>query len=88
MLRSGTAMKPRLTMVLSALVFRRGALALSLCVAGVATSGYAVVAIADTAASAVIGVGGLVVDAAVGTVRIGGKVVGAGAGYGAGFFCR
>ena len=48
LLRSGTAMKPRLTMVLSALVFRRGALALSLCVAGVATSGYAVVAIADT----------------------------------------
>ena len=42
-------------------------------------SGCAVVAIADTAASAVIGVGGLVVDAAVGTVRIGGKVVGAGA---------
>jgi hypothetical protein len=42
-------------------------------------SGCAVIAIADTAASAVIGVGGLVVDAAVGTVRIGGKVVGAGA---------
>ena len=60
-------------------VFRRSALALALGVAGVATSGCAVVAIADTAASAVIGVGGLVVDAAVGTVRIGGKVVGAGA---------
>jgi hypothetical protein len=42
-------------------------------------SGCAVVAVADTAASAVIGVGGLVVDAAVGTVRIGGKVIGAGA---------
>ncbi len=42
-------------------------------------SGCAVVAVVDTAASAVIGVGGLVVDAAVGTVRIGGKVVGAGA---------
>lgn len=41
-------------------------------------SGCAVVAIADTAASAVIGVGGLVVDGAVGTVRIGGKIVGAG----------
>ena len=41
--------------------------------------GCAVVAVVDTAASAVIGVGGLVVDAAVGTVRIGGKVVGAGA---------
>ena len=42
-------------------------------------SGCAVVAVVDTAASAVIGVGGLVVGAAVGTVRIGGKVVGAGA---------
>ena len=42
-------------------------------------SGCAVVAVVDTAASAVIGVGGLVVDAAVGTVRMGGKVVGAGA---------
>jgi hypothetical protein len=42
-------------------------------------SGCAVVAVVDTAASAVVGVGGLVVDAAVGTVRIGGKVVGAGA---------
>ena len=42
-------------------------------------SGCAVVAVADTAASAVIGVGGLVVDAAGGTVRIGGKVIGAGA---------
>jgi hypothetical protein len=51
-----------------------GALALTLTV-----SGCAVIAIADTAAAVVIGVGGLVVDAAVGTVRIGGKVVGAGA---------
>lgn len=58
---------------------RRSALVLALCLAGAATSGCAVVAIADTAASAVIGVGGLVVDAAVGTVRIGGKIVGAGA---------
>ncbi|MEX1168069.1 MAG: hypothetical protein WEK74_14615 [Hydrogenophaga sp.] len=42
-------------------------------------SGCAVVAVVDTAASVVIGVGGLAVDAAVGTVRIGGKIVGAGA---------
>lgn len=41
--------------------------------------GCAVVAVADVAASAVIGVGGLAVDAAVGTVRIGGKLIGAGA---------
>lgn len=41
--------------------------------------GCAVVAVADVAASAVVGVAGLAVDAAVGTVRIGGKIVGAGA---------
>lgn len=72
-------MKSRLLGFSFASLFRRGVWALSLCVVGAATSGCAVVAIADTAASAVIGVGGLVVDAAVGTVRIGGKVVGAGA---------
>lgn len=41
--------------------------------------GCAVVAVADVAASAVVGVAGLAVDAAVGTVRIGGKIIGAGA---------
>jgi hypothetical protein len=41
--------------------------------------GCAVIAVADVAASAVVGVAGLAVDAAVGTVRIGGKIVGAGA---------
>ena len=41
--------------------------------------GCAVIAVADVAASAVVGVAGLAVDAAVGTVRLGGKVVGAGA---------
>ena len=41
--------------------------------------GCAVVAVADVAASAVVGVAGLAVDATVGTVRIGGKIVGAGA---------
>lgn len=41
--------------------------------------GCAVIAVADVAASAVVGVGGLVVDAAVGTARIGGKIIGAGA---------
>ena len=44
-----------------------------------ALSGCAVVAVVDTAASVAVGVGGLVVDAAVGTARIGGKVIGAGA---------
>ena len=39
-------------------------------------SGCAVLAVADVAASAVVGVGGLAVDAAVGTARIGGKVIG------------
>lgn len=58
---------------------RRGALGLALASVAVLTSGCAVVAIVDTAASVVIGVGGLAVDAAVGTVRIGGKVIGAGA---------
>jgi hypothetical protein len=41
--------------------------------------GCAVIAVADVAASAVVGVAGLAMDAAVGTVRIGGKIVGAGA---------
>lgn len=41
--------------------------------------GCAVVSAVDVAASAVVGVAGLAVDAAVGTVRIGGKIVGAGA---------
>lgn len=52
-----------------------GALVLSVPLLG----GCAVIAVADVAASAVVGVAGLAVDAAVGTVRIGGKIVGAGA---------
>lgn len=52
-----------------------GAVFLSLPLLG----GCAVIAVADVAASAVVGVAGLAVDAAVGTVRIGGKIVGAGA---------
>lgn len=39
-------------------------------------SGCTVLAVADVAASAVVGVGGLAVDAAVGTAKIGGKVIG------------
>ena len=39
--------------------------------------GCAVVAVADATVSAVVGVGSLAVDAAVGTARIGGKIVGA-----------
>lgn len=38
--------------------------------------GCTVLAVADVTASAVVGVGGLAVDAAVGTARIGGKVIG------------
>jgi hypothetical protein len=58
---------------------RRCALGLALAWVATMTAGCAVVAVVDTAASVAIGVGGLAVDAAVGTVRIGGKVVGAGA---------
>lgn len=39
-------------------------------------SGCTVFAVVDTAASAAVGVAGVAVDAAVGTVRLGGKVVG------------
>lgn len=39
-------------------------------------SGCTVLAVADAAASAVVGVGGLAVDAAVGTAKIGGKIIG------------
>lgn len=52
---------------------------LLLVVSSVALSGCAVVAVADLAASAAVGVAGLAVDAAVGTVKIGGKIIGAGA---------
>ena len=38
--------------------------------------GCTVLAVADLAASAVVGTAGLVVDAAVGTAKIGGKVIG------------
>ena len=41
-----------------------------------ALDGCSVLAVADVAASAVVGTAGLVVDAAVGTARIGGKVIG------------
>jgi hypothetical protein len=47
-------------------------LALLVCALG----GCTVLAVADVAASAVVGTAGLVVDAAVGTARIGGKVIG------------
>ena len=43
---------------------------------GAALGGCTVLAVADVAASAVVGVGGLAVDAAVGTARIGGKIIG------------
>ena len=60
-------------------LLRRCAVGLALAWAATMTAGCAVVAVVDTAASVAMGVGGLAVDAAVGTVRIGGKVVGAGA---------
>jgi hypothetical protein len=43
---------------------------------GLALSGCTVLAVVDLAASAVVGTAGLVVDAAVGTAKIGGKVIG------------
>lgn len=51
------------------------------CLAGLALllstlGGCTVLAVADVAASAVVGTAGLVVDAAVGTARVGGKVIG------------
>ena len=48
--------------------------------AALSLGGCTVIAVADTAASAVVGAGGLVVDAAVGTVKLTGKAVGAAAG--------
>ncbi|MEY4978637.1 MAG: hypothetical protein RLZZ352_907 [Pseudomonadota bacterium] len=49
-------------------------LAVLLCAVGL--SGCTVLAVVDTAASAAVGVAGVAVDAAVGTVKLGGKVVG------------
>ena len=62
--------------VLSVNAVRRS---LALVLVCVSLGGCAVVSAVDVAASAVVGVAGLAVDAAVGTVRIGGKIVGAGA---------
>ena len=44
--------------------------------AAIVLPGCTVLAVADLAASAVVGTAGLVVDAAVGTAKIGGKVIG------------
>lgn len=44
--------------------------------ASLTMSGCTVLAVADMTASAVVGVGGLAVDAAVGTAKIGGKIIG------------
>jgi hypothetical protein len=49
---------------------------LVLCGASLALSGCTVLAVADVAASAVVGTAGLAVDAAVGTAKLGGKVIG------------
>jgi hypothetical protein len=48
----------------------------ALCGASLALSGCTVLAVADVAASAVVGTAGLAVDAAVGTAKLGGKVIG------------
>jgi hypothetical protein len=61
------------------LLARRWRLLAALMLTAPLLGGCAVIAVADVAASAVVGVGGLVVDAAVGTARIGGKIIGAGA---------
>ncbi|MFM2399712.1 MAG: hypothetical protein RL341_1869 [Pseudomonadota bacterium] len=50
-----------------------------LATAAMLTSGCVVLAVADTAATAVVKTGGLVVDGAVGAVKLTGKAVGAAA---------
>jgi cobalamin biosynthesis protein CobD/CbiB len=55
---------------------RRRASGILLIACTLALPGCTVLAVADLAASAVVGTAGLVVDAAVGTVKIGGKVIG------------
>ncbi|HSV83671.1 MAG TPA: hypothetical protein VLK85_31125 [Ramlibacter sp.] len=52
----------------------------ALALAALSLGGCTVIAIADTAASLAIGGAGLAVDAAVGTVKLTGKAVGAAAG--------
>lgn len=58
---------------------RRAAAALALAVCAGLLSGCAVIAVVDTAAGLVIGGAGLAADAAIGTVRLTGKAVGAAA---------
>jgi hypothetical protein len=60
----------------SSRLFRGAARLFGLGVLASALGGCTVLAVADVAASAVVGTAGLVVDAAVGTARIGGKVIG------------
>lgn len=55
---------------------RRRAAGALLIACALALPGCTVLAVADLAASAVVGTAGLVVDAAVGTAKIGGKVIG------------
>ncbi|TFZ06115.1 hypothetical protein EZ313_05585 [Ramlibacter henchirensis] len=58
---------------------RRAASALLLVACGASLGGCAVVTAVDTAASLAISAGGLAADAAIGTVRLTGKAVGAAA---------
>jgi len=53
------------------------ALAVLLCGSALLIQGCVVVAVVDTAASLAVGAVGLVGDAAIGTVKVAGKVVGA-----------
>jgi hypothetical protein len=64
---------------LTQLPHRRARLLTLIALAGLTLGGCAVVAVASTVASVAVGTVGLVADAAIGTVRIAGKVVGAGA---------
>lgn len=58
---------------------RPAALALLLAACAVPLGGCAVISAVDTAAGVAVGVVGLAADAAIGTVRLGGKAIGAAA---------
>ncbi len=58
---------------------RQAAMALGLALSAMVLPGCTVLAVVDTAASVAIGTAGLAADAAIGTVRITGKAVGAAA---------
>lgn len=67
------------TMLALAFFSRRGAIVLAMVLAAGTLTGCAVIAVADTAASIAIKGVGLAADAAIGTVRITGRAIGAAA---------